>query len=285
MRQGLGLLWTVLAAGGAGRIAAERPGWRGVTETATDAGLRVTALPVDEHGALVQRLAGLRGVDAAFVAPAHQYPTGAVLSPERRAELVRWARSRGALVVEDDYDAEYRYDRDPIGALQGLAPEHVVYGGSASKSLAPGVRLGWLVVPRRLVAPLAALQMRRGGMPASLEQLALADLVESGELDRHLRRQRRRYRRQRDALLAELRAALPELGVRGAAAGLFVVGHLPPGVAEADVLAAARAVGLALEGLGGDPPGLVLGYANLPEASIGRAVDALAACVRASSRG
>ncbi len=280
LRQGLGLLWAALQATGARRIAAEQPGWRGVTDTAADAGLQIDELAVDEHGLVVERLAELAGVDAVVVAPAHQFPSGAVLSPARRTELVAWAQRTGALIVEDDYDAEYRYDREPIGSLQGLAPGHVVYGGSASKSLAPGVRLGWLVLPRDLAPALAAQQLRRGGMPSSLQQLALADLIARGELDRHLRRQRRAYRRQRDALLAELARRLPEVRVHGAAAGLFVVVHLPAGVDEAGVLAAARAVGLSLEGLGG-PPGLVIGYANLPEAAVAGAVDALAACVRA----
>jgi GntR family transcriptional regulator/MocR family aminotransferase len=284
LRQGLGLLWAALAATGTRRIGAEQPGWRGVTETALDAGLTIAELPVDEDGLIVERLAVHEVVDAVVVAPAHQYPSGAVLSPTRRTQLVAWARHTGALIVEDDYDAEYRYDRDPIGSLQGLAPDHIVYGGSASKSLAPGVRLGWLVLPRDLAAALAALQLRRGGMPAPLQQLAMADLIASGELDRHLRRQRRSYRRRRDALLAELARKLPEVDVRGAAAGLFVVVQLPEGVAEAAVLAAARAVGLWLEGLGGDTPGLVLGYANLPEAAVASAVDALAASVRGAGR-
>jgi GntR family transcriptional regulator/MocR family aminotransferase len=283
LRQGLGLLWAGLATRGTRRVGAEHPGWRGVYETADDAGLTVAELPVDERGLVVERLAAHPDVDVVVVAPAHQYPSGAVLSPERRTELVAWARRTGGLIVEDDYDAEYRYDRDPIGSLQGLAPAQVIYGGSASKSLAPAVRLGWLVLPGDLAGALGALQLRRGGMPASLQQLAMADLIERGELDRHLRRQRRSYRHQRDALLAELATKLPEVRVHGAAAGLFVVVHLPDGVPEAAVLAAARAVGLSLEGLGGDTPGLVLGYANLPEAAVASAVEALAASVRAAA--
>jgi GntR family transcriptional regulator/MocR family aminotransferase len=284
LRQGLGLLWAELSTRGTQCVGAEHPGWRGVSETAIDAGLTVAELPVDERGLVVDRLAAHPDVDVVAVAPAHQYPTGAVLSPERRTELVAWARRTGGLIVEDDYDAEYRYDRDPIGSLQGLAPDHVIYGGSASKSLAPGVRLGWLVLPGDLAEALGALALRRGGMPASLQQLAMADLVERGELDCHLRRQRRSYRRQRDALLAELARRLPEVRVHGAAAGLFVVVHLPDGVPEAAVLAAARAVGLSLEGLGSDTPGLVLGYANLPEAAVASAVEALAASVHAATR-
>jgi GntR family transcriptional regulator/MocR family aminotransferase len=191
LRQGIDLLWSALAANGARRIAAEDPGLRGIGETASAAGLDVVALPVDRDGLIVERLEH-EDVDAVAVAPAHQYPTGAVLSPPRRAALLAWAQQCGSLIVEDDYDAEYRYDRQPIGSLQGLAPESVVYGGSTSKTLAPAVRLGWLALPPHLVKPIADRQRVRGGMPAPLGQLALADLIERGELDRHLRRQRRR---------------------------------------------------------------------------------------------
>jgi GntR family transcriptional regulator/MocR family aminotransferase len=254
-----------------------------MAQTAVDAGLDVVPVPGDRHGLVVERLAALDDVGAVAVAPAHQYPSGAVMSPARRAALVAWAQDHDALIVEDDYDAEYRYDGEPIGAIQGLAPEHVAYGGSASKSLAPGLRLAWLVVPPQHVASVAALQRRRGGMPGTLEQLALADLIDRGELDRHLRRQRRRYRRQRDALLLALAKYLPSVEVQGAAAGLFVVLRLPDGVSEPQVLHFARAVGLAVEGVGGAEPAIVVGYANLAEAAIRSAVDALAASVRAAS--
>jgi GntR family transcriptional regulator/MocR family aminotransferase len=283
LRQGLGLLWSALAADGTQRIAVEDPGWSGMAQTAVDAGLDVVPVPVDRHGLVVEQLAALDDVGAVAVAPAHQYPSGAVMSPARRAALVAWAHEHDALIVEDDYDAEYRYDRDPIGAIQGIAAQHVAYGGSASKSLAPGLRLAWLVVPPRHVASVIALQRIRGGMPAALQQLALADLIERGELDRHLRRQRRRYRRQRDALLLALAKRLPSIEVQGAAAGLFVVLRLPEGVSEPQVLHFARAVGLALEGAGAAEPAIVVGYANLAEAAIGSAVDALAASVRAAS--
>jgi GntR family transcriptional regulator / MocR family aminotransferase len=279
LRQGIGLLWSALAAAGARRVAVEHPGWQGMRETARDAGLETVSLPVDEHGLTVERLAQAN-VDAVALAPAHQYPTGAVLAPARRLALTAWAQSQERLIVEDDYDAEYRYDRQPIGSLQGLAPEHVVYGGTTSKTLAPAIRLGWLVLPRRLLEPIRARQRTCGGMPATLQQLALADLIERGELDRHLRRQRRRYQRQRDALLAELATQLPGLAVRGAAAGLYAVLHLPDGVSEQAALVAARARGIALEGVGGSTPGLVVGYANLTETAIKPAVTALAASIR-----
>jgi GntR family transcriptional regulator/MocR family aminotransferase len=280
LRAGLGLLWSALAAAGATRVAVEDPGWRGISETAVDARLRPVRIGVDDEGIRVERLDHHAPIDAVAVAPAHQYPTGAVLSAARRAALVGWAREQDALIVEDDYDAEYRYDREPVGSLQGLAPEHVVYCGSTSKSLAPSVRLGWVVVPPRLVAPMTALQRRRGGMPATLMQLALAELVERGELDRHLRRQRRAYRRRRDTLLAALSEKLPEATVHGAAAGLFLTVRLPPGTDEREVIRLARAVGVVVLGLGEAGPGLVVGYANLSEAAIAPAVDALAASVR-----
>lgn len=279
LRQGLELLWTALAANGARRVATEDPGWRGIGETASSAGLDVLALPVDGDGLIAERLE-YEEVDAVAVAPAHQYPTGAVLSPPRRAALLALAQQRDALVVEDDYDAEYRYDRQPIGSLQGLAPERVVYGGSASKTLAPAVRLGWLALPRHLVPPIADRQRVRGGMPAPLGQLALADLIERGELDRHLRRQRRRYHRQRDELLAAIAAKLPEVIIHGAAAGLYVVLRLPDGLNERAVLDAARSRGIALEGLGADAPAVVVGYANLTDAAVEPAVAALAASIR-----
>jgi GntR family transcriptional regulator / MocR family aminotransferase len=280
LRQGIDLLWSALAAQGARRVAVEDPGWRGIRETADAAGLELLPLTVDHDGITVERL-GEEDVDAVAVAPAHQYPTGAVLSPARRAALLAWARDRDGLIVEDDYDAEYRYDRQPIGSLQGLAPEHVVYGGSTSKTLAPAVRLGWMALPERLVAPIAAIQRRRGGMPAPLQQLALADLIERGELDRHLRRQRRRYMRQREELLTALATELPDVTVHGAAAGLYVVLHLPDDLDEHGVLGAARDRGIALEGLGGPTPALVVGYANLSEAAAATAVSALAKSIRA----
>jgi GntR family transcriptional regulator/MocR family aminotransferase len=253
-----------------------------MAQTATDAGLQAVPVAVDAQGLVVPHLGYLESIDAVAVAPAHQYPSGAVMPPARRAALVDWAQRQGALIVEDDYDAEYRYDREPIGSIQGLAPQHVVYGGSASKSLSPGMRLAWLVVPPQLVAPMTALQARRGGMPGALDQLALADLIQRGELDRHLRRQRRRYRRQRDALLAALAERLPEGEVQGAAAGLFVVVRLPAEISEEEVLRHARSVGIALEGGGGAQPSVVVGYANLAEAAVPSAVEALAACVRAA---
>jgi GntR family transcriptional regulator/MocR family aminotransferase len=282
-RQGVELLWSVLADDGARRVAVEQPGWRGMSETAVDAGLLTLAVPVDEHGLVVEQLRGKR-VDAVALAPAHQFPTGAVLSAARRLALVEWARTHDTLIVEDDYDAEYRYDRQPIGSLQGLAPEHVAYAGSTSKTLAPAVRLGWLVLAPRLAEQVATRQRRRGSMPSPLNQLALSDLIERGELDRHLRRQRRRYGRRREALLATLARKLPTASVSDAAAGLYVVVGLPDGVSEQAALDAAHSRGIAIEGVAGASPALVLGYANLADAAVAPAVQALAASLRDAER-
>jgi GntR family transcriptional regulator/MocR family aminotransferase len=278
LRQGVDLLWGTLSTCGTARIAVEEPGWRGIRETALAAGLEIMPLAVDRDGIVLERLQH-EDVDAVALAPAHQYPTGAVLSPTRRTDLLEWAREQDGLIVEDDYDAEYRYDRQPIGSLQGLAPERVVYGGSTSKTLAPAVRLGWMVLPQWLVGPVVLRQRRQGGTPAPLQQLALADLIERGELDRHLRRQRRRYHRQREELLAVLAADLPEVTVHGAAAGLYTVLSLPDTLDEDAVLLAARSRGIALEGLGGDKPALVIGYANLLPTAVKPAVAALAAAI------
>ena len=185
------------------------------------AGLDV-GVPVGEHGIRVDALERT-DADALVLTPSHQWPTGGVLSPERRAAVLRWADDRGALVVEDDYDAEYRYDRAPIGAMQGLAPDRVVYAGTASKTLAPGLRLGWLVLPPRLVGAFAEAKLLADRGSPVLDQLAFADFLDRGEFDRHLRRMRPLYRRRRDALLAALGERLPELEPAGIAAGLHLV--------------------------------------------------------------
>jgi GntR family transcriptional regulator/MocR family aminotransferase len=187
--------------------------------------------------------------------------------------VLEWAGRRDALVVEDDYDAEYRYDRAPIGAMQGLAPDRVLYAGTASKTLAPGLRLGWLVVPPHLVDAVArAKALADRGSPV-LDQLAFADFLATGEFDRHLRRMRPVYRRRRDTLVAALRAHAPALRPAGVAAGLHLIAYLPPGVAEEDVIAAAAERGVAAYGLAPyrlspGPGALLFGYATLDEARI-----------------
>ncbi|MFE1790710.1 PLP-dependent aminotransferase family protein [Streptomyces sp. NPDC059525] len=212
----------------------------------TDAGLRTRPLWVDKSGARTPDLAGLGPrVGAVLLTPAHQFPTGAALTAERRAAAVDWARTTGGLVVEDDYDGEFRYDRQPVGALQGLDPDRVVYLGTASKSLAPGLRIGWMVVPPDLLDEVMAAKGPAEWTSSALEQLTLAEFLTSGAYDRHVRAMRLRYRRRRDELVAALGGRVP---VSGIAAGLHAVLDLPSGT-ERSVVRAAAWQGLAVEGL------------------------------------
>jgi GntR family transcriptional regulator/MocR family aminotransferase len=226
--------------------------------------------------------------DALVLTPSHQWPTGGVLGPEARAAVLRWARQRNALVIEDDYDAEYRYDRAPIGAMQGLAPNHVAYAGTASKTLAPGLRLGWLVLPPRWVDAVATAKIDADRGSPVLDQLTFADFLVHGEFDRHLRRMRPVYRRRRAALLAAVQRRLPDLEPAGAAAGLHLVTWLPPDLDESVVVAAAAARGVGVYGirpyrldhrLGRD--GLIFGYASLNERAIAEGVNELAEVIAA----
>jgi GntR family transcriptional regulator/MocR family aminotransferase len=270
--EALALVCRVLAAGGARRIAVEDPCHHGTRGLIAHNGLEPVPVAVDGGGIDVGAVAAA-APDAALVTPAHQFPTGVVLEPARRAALLAWARAAGTLVVEDDYDAEYRYDRHPVGALQGVAPEHVVHVHSVSKTLAPGLRMGWAALPERLASAVAdEKRLSDLGAPV-LEQLTLAAFLERGELDRHLRRTRPVYRRRRDALVA----ALAGLEVEGVAAGLHVLARLPDGRAEDDVAAAVAARGVALDPLGphvaGAPrgPALLLGYTRLGAPALARA--------------
>jgi GntR family transcriptional regulator/MocR family aminotransferase len=212
------------------------------------------------------------GTRAVLVTPAHQMPLGAVLSPARRAALLEWAERRDALVIEDDFDGEYRYDREPVGALQGLAPERVAYLGSASKVLAPGLRIGWMVLPSWLERDVAEEKGWADAGSPLLGQLALAEMIDRGELDRHLRRVRPGYRRRRDMLLAGIERLFPGVRVLGVAAGLHVAVQPPELVDERALVrrAAARGVALfAFRDRGGPPAStLLLGYANVPAPSI-----------------
>jgi GntR family transcriptional regulator/MocR family aminotransferase len=280
--QGLGLVWRALAERGVRRVGVEDPGWRTQRRSVLDAGLDAVPIGVDECGLDVAALRA-SGAQAVALTPAHQFPTGVVLAPERRAALVAWAAETGGVIVEDDYDAEYRYDREPVGALQGLAPEHVVYAGSASKTLAPALRLGWLVLPRALAAGVADQRDRGDHGGPVLGELALADLLGRGVVDRHLRRTRRRYRARRDALLGALARELPAVRPGGVAAGLHLVAWLPPGADEAAVAAEAARRGVAVHALHTDctavaprPGALLLGYALLPEPALDRAAALLA---------
>jgi GntR family transcriptional regulator/MocR family aminotransferase len=237
---------------------------------------------VDEEGIEVQALEA----PAVVCTPAHQCPTGVALSPARRGALVAWARA-GGLVIEDDYDAEFRYDRAPLGALQGLAPDRVVYLGTASKTLAPGLRLGWLVLPPTLVGPVAEAKFLDDMGSSTLEQLVLARLLETAAYDRHLRRARRRNRVRRDALVAAVGEHLPQARVSGIAAGLHALLRLPRAVDAQQLMDTAieRSLGvypltLHLMEPQRDTDALVLGYANLSEPAIFEGIRRLAAVLQ-----
>ncbi|HEX7525271.1 MAG TPA: PLP-dependent aminotransferase family protein, partial [Gaiellaceae bacterium] len=242
------------------------------------AGHEIIPLAVDEAGA---RVDGLGNARAVVLTPNRQHPLGATLSSSRRSQLLEWAREHDALVVEDDYDGEFRYDGHPIGSLQGLEPSAVAYAGTASKTLAPGVRLGWLAVPESYLAPIVQAKRLSDWQSGSLEQLALAELIRSGGYDRHVRKMRLRYRRRRDTMLRALRERTPQLAVTGASAGLNLLVALPNRAVERRMLTATAAQGVAVEGLhaggyyqGRGRAGLIVGYAAAPEHAYDAAVDA-----------
>jgi GntR family transcriptional regulator/MocR family aminotransferase len=280
--QAVNLLFAALRRSGARTLAIEDPGDIDYTQSRRRWGLDWTAVPVDEDGIVVRDLAE-RHAQAVIVTPSHQFPTGVVLRPSRRRELVDWAQASGALIVEDDYDAEFRYDRDPVGLLQGLAPERVAAVGTVSKSLAPGLRLGWIVCPLELVELVAEeKQLADRGSPWA-EQLALAALLESGRFDRHLRRMRGVYGARRQALVDALAAQAPAAELTGLAAGFHAVVRLAPGTDEQAVAAAARERDVGVRGLGEyrlaggpGPPGLVLGFGNLDIGPIRRGIKQIA---------
>jgi GntR family transcriptional regulator/MocR family aminotransferase len=281
--QGLALAARAMRTGGARVVAVEDPSDPEYRNTLRAAGLDSIAVPVDELGIRVDVLESL-DVDGVVVTAAHQYPTGAVLPPDRRARLAAWAARRGAVIVEDDYDAEFRYDREPIGAIQGLTPDQVVYAGSASKILAPGLRLGWLIAPPAMTDALIAAKQAADMGSAALDQLAFADILERGELDHHLRRMRPIYRGRRDALLRALARHLPDVRPVGAAAGLHVLAWLPEDVDEVRVVDAAAAAGIAIGSLAArriepGPGGLIFGYGVIAEGAVEPGIERLAEIV------
>ncbi len=285
--QGLELLSDLLSSKGQRTLAIEGYGHPAHRQVAASAGMRLVPVPVDDRGALADGTPP-PGAGALLLTPAHQYPLGVALAPERRRQAIEWAAAGDRLIIEDDYDGEFRYDRQAVGALQALAPDQVVYAGTASKSLAPGLRLGWLVVPERLVGEVTEIKRATSRLSSSLDQLTLADLVSSGGYDRQVRRVRLTYRARRDRLVSELRRKVPEVAVTGIAAGLHVLIRLPAGVAEEDVIDCAAARGVALQGLAscrvGGPelgPALIVGYAAPPGHAFSAAVTALCAVLRA----
>ncbi|MET7901753.1 PLP-dependent aminotransferase family protein [Streptomyces sp. NPDC005355] len=246
--QGLVLLSRVRRQAGCREMAVESYGLDIHWKVMRRAGLRTVPLPVERHGARIGELDRLAEVRTVTLTPAHQFPTGVSLHPDRRAAVVDWASRTGGLVLEDDYDGEFRYDRQPVGALQGLDPEHVVYLGTASKSLAPALRLAWMVVPDHLMDDLLAVKGTGEWQSSALDQLTLAEFIDSGAYDRHVRGMRMRYRRRRDQLVAALAERAPGVRVTGIAAGLHAVLELPPGT-ERSVVQGAAWQGLAVDGL------------------------------------
>ena len=271
----LTVLARVLHERGDRELAFEDPSLPHFRATAARGGPRIVGVPVDEQGIRVSELDS----PAVVVTAAHQYPLGCTLAPERRASLARWAAA-GGLVIEDDYDGEFRLDRRPVGCVQALAPERIIYAGTVSKTLAPALRIGWLVLPHALVAPVRAAVAGTGWRTPVLTHLILADLLASGAYDRHVRQRRLAYRRRRDRLLSALPRAFRPTGI---SAGLHLVLRLPDGLTEEDCMDAARRESVAVDHLGrhwftgghDHPQGIVVGYASPAEHAFGPAVEAL----------
>ena len=280
--QGLGLVLDALARAGVNEIAFEDPGSPRLSRAAASAaGFAAVPVPVDDDGLDVAALAAT-GARAVVVTPAHQWPTGVVLAPQRRLALLDWAAERDAVVIEDDYDAEFRYDREPVGALQGLGADRVVTIGTVSKSLAPSLRLGWIACPPALVVEVTRAKNAADRGSPVLEQIALATLIESGRYDRHLRRMRAGYAARREALVDALRRNAPHIALTGLAAGFHAVAHLRDRTVEAELIGAARARSVGLYGMSPQrfdgaitPPALVLGFGNVGERAISAAIEAI----------
>jgi GntR family transcriptional regulator/MocR family aminotransferase len=285
--QGINLVLRALARqGGVTCVAFEDPGYGSAAadetvRAALGMGIQVSYVPVDEQGLVVGELAASRA-QAVVVTPAHQSPTGVVMSPPRRHALTDWARRSGGYVIEDDYDSEFRYDKEPVGALQGLAPDQVFLLGTASKALAPAVRLGWVHAPSPLAAAVAEEKEMSDRGSCMLDQLALASLLTTGRYDRHLRRMRTVYAARRTALTGAFARHVPSVQLTGLAAGFHAVAPLPPGADESAVTAEARRRRVGLHGIGeyrGDPdaapPALVMGFGNVGERAIEPAIAAV----------
>jgi len=290
---GLALICRVLSARGGTTLGMEAYGHLLHRRIAAANGMGLAALRVDERGAVPDAL-GMPGdlamASGLVLTPAHQYPLGMTLAPPRRTAFVRWATQTGGVIIEDDYDGEYRFDRQPVGAMQALAPAHVIYAGTASKSLAPGLRLGWLVVPDAMIDEMLAAEESSGSSNGTLDQLTLARFIESGGYDRQIRQSRLMYRRRRDRLIAALHRQVPAVRLTGIAAGLHALAELPDQKSESDVIARAARHGVAVEGLGGYTasghergPALVVGYGRPADHAFTTAVSRLCAALAESA--
>jgi GntR family transcriptional regulator/MocR family aminotransferase len=265
-------------------MAFENPSHSLLRHVAAAGGQTVVEAEVDEQGV---RPDSIRPAESVFVTPAHQFPTGVVLSPERRVALITWARDADALILEDDYDAEFRYDRAPVGALQGLAPDRVVYIGSTGKTFAPALRLGWAVLPAGLFDEVSAELLSSLLQISGFDQLAFASFLRRGDFDRHLRRMRQVYRARRDLVISLLGELLPDHGVSGIAAGLHIILEMPSQAAASAARMEAEAVGVAVESLEqhsfahyAGRAGLLIGYGGLPEPSLEDAIRRLVKIIR-----
>jgi len=289
--QGLALLSSILRDGGAEALAMEDPNLPQHRDVVRAAGLAVERVPVDDEGARIDLLNDL-GCTVFVATPSHQHPLGMSLHPDRRAALLDWAIDRGGLVVEDDYDGEFRYDRQPLSALQARAPEHVIYAGTAGKALAVGLRLGWFVVPAAWVDRLVAAKRTADAGTAAIDQLTLAEIISNGVYERHVRKMRISYRQRRDHLVAVLAERVPEVRVEGLAAGLHAVIRLPAGGAgEAEVVEAARRARLDVAALGPfwhrsgrHPPAILVSYAAPPAHAFTTTIERLADVLAEATR-
>jgi GntR family transcriptional regulator/MocR family aminotransferase len=281
--QALGLIAQVLGRQGLTEVAVEDPGSLGARQHLQYWGMKTPPIAVDVGGLRVDQLREQRS-PAVLLTPAHQFPTGVVLDGERRRELMQWARE-GGLVIEDDYDAEHRYDRPPVPAMHSMLPEHVVYTGSVSKLLAPALRLGWVLAPSRYQNALVAAKRLADLGNATLAQLVLAQLMESGELERQLRFLRRRHRRRRDAMIEAIEAQLPSATIHGAAAGLHLMITFDADFSDVALATAGLERGVKTQPLSWhsqrrQPPGLVLGYGARTPTEITEAITTIGAALR-----
>ncbi|MBV9810942.1 MAG: PLP-dependent aminotransferase family protein [Solirubrobacterales bacterium] len=279
--QGINLALHSLAARGIWRVAIEDPGDSDYLLICRQLGMEALPVEIDDHGIDVNALAS-SGARAVILTPTHQFPTGSALAPERRRALIAWANDRGGVIVEDDYDAEFRYDRAPVGALQGLAPDHVVLIGSTSKSLAPALRLGWIASPSVLLESITERKRISDRGSPTLEQLALATLIESGRYDKHLRQMRRVYGTRRDQLVDALSRHAPRIKLHGLAAGFHAVADLAPDADEHAIINQALDRSVGIYGMSSyrpsgriGPPQLVLGFGNITQAAIEHGIEAI----------